>query len=241
MPELVVCLQHDETDHLGVGEETLRAEGLSIQYLPLWKGGPTPSGADLEALVILGGEMNADQTERYPFLDAERQLVRECAAAAVPTLGICLGGQVMARAFGAAVAAGSSREAGFLPVHPTPAALSDPLLSVYEEGDRVLRWHEDAFEVPDGGELLLRGGSVAPNQGFRVGATSWGVQFHPEVTRELAEDWLAMVGDRLEGHWGRKPEELRADLAEFLPAQQKRSRELFRRFAAQVRAHARPT
>ena len=135
--------------------------------------------------------------------------------------------------------AGSSREAGFLPVHPTRAARSDPLLSIYEEGDRVLLWHEDAFEVPEGGELLLRGGSVAPNQGFRVGATSWGVQFHPEVTRELAEEWLAMVGDRLQGHWGRKPEELRADLDEFLPAQQKRSRELFSRFAAQVRAHAR--
>jgi GMP synthase (glutamine-hydrolysing) len=239
--DVVVCLKHEDPDDLGVGEEMLRAEGFEVEYVRLWERDALPMVADLQALVILGGEMNADQTERYPFLGSERELIRECAAASVPTLGICLGAQVMARAFDAPVAAGNSREAGFLPIHPTAAARLDPLLSVYDEGDRVLRWHEDAFELPRPGELLLAGEAPAPNQAFRVGRSCWGVQFHPEVTRELVEEWLGMVGGRLESHWGRTEAEFRRDIERYLPAQQERSRELFRRFAALVRERgARP-
>ena len=231
----VAVLRHDAVDHLGVGDQVLRGEGLDIEYVDLWSGMPIPQAHDHDAFVILGGEMNADETQRYPFLLGERELILQCAAESVPMLGICLGGQVMARAFDARVSAGDSREAAFLPIHPTPAARDDPLLCVYRDGDRVLRWHEDAFAVPSGGVLLLEGDPVAPNQGFRMGERSWGVQFHPELTKELFEAWLGMAGDHLERHWGRTPVELRADVAEHLPAHQARSRELFRRFVEIVR------
>lgn len=231
MAERVAVLRHDAVDHLGVGAQVLGSEGLNIEYVDLWRGMPTPQAHDYDAFVILGGEMNADQTQRYPFLLGERELILQCTAESVPTLGICLGGQVMARTFDARVSAGDSRESAFLPIHPTLAARDDPLLCVYRDGDRVFRWHEDAFAVPAGGVLLLEGNAVAPNQGFRMGERSWGVQFHPELTEELFEAWLGMVGEYLERHWGRTPAELRADVAEHLPAQQERSRELFRRFA----------
>jgi GMP synthase (glutamine-hydrolysing) len=239
MPECVACLRHELPDHLGVGEEVLLAEGLEVSYVELWRGQQVPRAADCQGMLILGGEMNADETERHPFLLAERELVRECAASSVPTLGICLGGQVMARAFGAAVWPGSSREAGFLPIELTPAGRSDPLLSVFADGDRVLRWHQDAFDVPAGGHLLLRAAGVAPNQGFRVGPCSWGVQFHPEVTGELVEEWLHLAGDALRSHWRTSAEALRRDAARHLPAQHQRARSLFGRFAEQVRVHAR--
>jgi GMP synthase (glutamine-hydrolysing) len=239
MPEYVACLRHELPDHLGVGEEVLLAEGLEVSYVELWRGQQVPAAADCQGVLILGGEMNADETDRHPFLLAERELVRECAARSVPTLGICLGGQVMARAFGAAVSAGTSREAAFLPIELTPAGRGDPLLSVFADGDRVLRWHQDAFDVPTGGQLLLRAAGVAPNQAFRVGGCSWGVQFHPEVTRGLVEEWLRLAGDRLGPDWGTSPEVLRSDAVRHLPAQQQRARSLFRRFADQVRAHAR--
>jgi GMP synthase (glutamine-hydrolysing) len=234
--ERVAVLRHDSVDHFGVGEEVLTAEGLEVEYVECWRGRPTPRARDYDAFVILGGEMNADETGRYSFLLDERELIRECVAESVPTLGICLGGQLMARAFNAPVSAGDSRESAFLPIRPTPAAREDPLLCVYRDGDRVFRWHEDAFAVPNGAVLLLEGGPVAPNQGFRVGERSWGVQFHPEVTVELVESWLTMVGDDLEREWGRTSAELRADIAAHLPAQQARSRELFRRFAEIVRS-----
>jgi len=228
-------LRHDAIDHLGVGEQVIRREGLEVEYVDLWRGAPAPRAGDYDAFIILGGEMNADEIKRYPFLLGERELIRECSAEAVATLGICLGGQLMARAFDAPVSAGDSREAAFLPVSPTPAARDDPLFSVYRAGDLVLRWHEDAFAVPTGAVLLLEGNSVAPNQAFRMGERSWGVQFHPEVTEELIETWLGIVGEDLERQWGRTPAALRADLADHLPAQQARSRELFRRFAGIVR------
>jgi GMP synthase (glutamine-hydrolysing) len=218
-----------------VGEQVIRGEGLEVVYVDLWRGEPAPQAGDHDAFIVLGGEMNADETSRYPFLRRERELIRECAAESVPTLGICLGGQLMARAFDAPVSAGDSREAAFLPVRTTPAAHTDPLFSVYRDGDLVLRWHEDAFAVPAGAVLLLEGSPVAPNQAFRIGERSWGVQFHPEVTVELVEAWLGMVGEHLEHHWGRTPAALRADLAEHLPRQQERSRELFGRFAEVVR------
>lgn len=239
MPEAVTCLRHGMPDHLGVGEEVLIAEGLNVSYVELWRGQAMPRASDCEALLILGGDMNADETGLHAFLLAERELIAECAAQSVPTLGICLGGQIMARAFGADVSAGTSREAAFLPIQLTPAGRSDPLLSVFADGDRVLRWHEDAFDVPVGGKLLVKGAAPAPNQGFRVGRCSWGVQFHLEVTHELVEAWIDLAGDQLRSHWSTSPEALRREMVRYLPAQQERSRSLFRRFAEQVRIHGR--
>ena len=94
--------------------------------------------------------MNIDMTDRYPFLEPERELIAAAVASRVPVLGICLGGQMLARALGHPVRPAGIREIGFKPLRPTPQAAADPLFSLYEDGDTVFHWHQDTFELPEG-------------------------------------------------------------------------------------------
>jgi GMP synthase (glutamine-hydrolysing) len=127
-----------------------------------------------------------------------------------------------------------AREIGFFPLRPTADATDDPLFSSIEEGDRLFQWHEDAFRTPAGGRLLLTG-EDGSHQAFRVGEGAWGTQFHPEVTPELLEAWLAATPSHvLREGWGRSADDLAAQAQAHLPAQQERARDLFRRFATLV-------
>jgi GMP synthase (glutamine-hydrolysing) len=227
---VVACLRHEDPDHLGVGLDALEEEGLEVLYVDLWRGQRPPPVGGLAGVIVLGGEMNADEFSVYPFLTYERNLFRDCSILGVPALGICLGAQILARAYGAAVTPETCRELGFLPVRPTAELAADPLLSVYGEGDLVFRWHRDGFNVPDAGVLLLSGADPAPNQAFRVGSC-WGVQFHPELTLDLLMLWCDMVAESLEKDYGSSKREVEEMAKRLLPSQQRQSAELFRRFA----------
>ena len=108
-------------------------------------------------MVVLGGVMNVDQTDAYPFLLRERDFLQAAVAADVPLLCICLGGQLLARSLGARVPRARAPETRFFPLHPTEEARTDPLFSCFRDGDRMFQWHEDAIELPAGAGLLLRG------------------------------------------------------------------------------------
>jgi GMP synthase (glutamine-hydrolysing) len=223
------CLRHEEPDDLGVGEEVLAADGVAVEYVDLWRQDP-PSLTEVSGLVVLGGNMNADDILRFPFLSSERYLLAEAAAGGVPVLGICLGAQLLARALGATVTRSPRRELGFFPVRFTEATRTDPLASCFQDGDLVFQWHRDTFALPDGATLLLEGGAVA-NQGFRAGERAWGFQFHLEVTREELDAWLELAEPALKREWGRTADELRREADRYLPVQNERSVEVFRRFA----------
>jgi len=83
--------------------------------------------------------------------------------------------------------------------------------------------------------VLLATGDLVRNQAFRYGDRAWGIQFHPEVTASNLELWFGMVQDQLEPDWGRRPDELREEVRNLLPAQQERAGALFKRFADLVR------
>ncbi len=200
---------------------------------------PTPrrdGEGKIGGLVVFGGEMNVDQLDRYPYLLRVRQVMREAVDHDIPTLGICLGAQLLARAFGAAVTRAPVRELGFVPVWPTAAAASDPLLAGLNPGDRFFQWHEDTFDLPAGATLLATGRAV-PTQAFRVGRCGWGIQFHPEVDAAELEAWLRHV----ESRWGRTSEEVRREAGTHLPAQHRQARGLFLAFARLVSARATPS
>jgi GMP synthase (glutamine-hydrolysing) len=230
----LLCLRHEEPDHLGTAEEVFAASGPDVTYVDLWTGAGLPDPREVAGVVALGGVMNVDQTDAHPFLIPERDFLERAVAAELPVLGICLGGQLLARALGGRVQKAEAPETGFFPLHPTDEAPSDPLFSCFGDGDRMFQWHEDTFELPEGSSLLLSGDGV-PNQAFRIGERAWGVQFHPEVTPQLLEAWLdAIPEDELAERWGRTRIELRAQAERHLPSQQRRARELFGRFASIV-------
>jgi GMP synthase (glutamine-hydrolysing) len=232
----IVCVRHEDSDTLGVAIPAFERQGADVRVVDAWKPDTDWDGLWKEAagIVVFGGEMNADEVERHPYLASERDLLGTTVDMNVPVLGVCLGGQLLARALGAEVFPAAVRELGFAVLHPMEAAADDPLLSVLVEGDRMFEWHKDTFALPEDAVLLATGDDVR-NQAFRYGDRAWGIQFHPEVTASNLDLWFAMVEDQLGPDWGRRPAELREEVRTLLPAQQERAGVMFKRFADLVR------
>ena len=225
----VVLIGHAAWETFGAAPSTLEAAGLPwIEHLA-HASDRLPALDDVSAVVVFGGDMNVDLTVRYPFLEPERELIAAAVASSVPVLGICLGGQMLARALGHPVRPAGIREIGFKPLRPTAEAAADPLFSLYGDGDTVFHWHQDTFELPEGATLLAAGDEVH-TQAFRYGETAWGTQFHFEVDRAELDLWLKTAGEDGVAAWGSSVEEIRAQADRELERHEARARELFRRF-----------
>ena len=142
----------------------------------------------LDAVISLGGPMNVYEEDKYPFLKEENVFLRGILERGIPFMGICLGGQLLAKASGSKVGRSPEKEIGFSPVQLTVAGKKDPLFQGVAGPLDVFQWHEDMFEVPAAGTLLASS-SVCPNQAFRVGKCAYGVQFHIEITDKSIREW----------------------------------------------------
>jgi len=232
----VLCIRNDPDDTLGITAAVLGEAGVPLARLDAFEPDARwPALEEIGGLIVFGGEMNVDEVDRHPHLLTQRQLLRRAVDANLPVLGICLGAQMLARAFDARVYRAPVRELGFKPVRVTDVGQADALLSAFHIGDRVFQWHEDTFDLPAGAELLVAGDDV-PIQAFRLGLTAWGVQFHFEVDAEGVEAWLRVAEPTLSRVWKRTAEEVREELRTHLDGQQRRSRVLLAAFADQVRS-----
>ncbi|MDQ6712820.1 MAG: type 1 glutamine amidotransferase [Candidatus Dormibacteraeota bacterium] len=231
----MICVRNDRDDTLGITAAVLAEAGVPLIRLDAFAADARwPDLEEMGGLMVFGGEMNVDEVDRHPYLLTQRELMRRAAGAGLPVLGICLGAQLLARAFGARVYPAPVRELGFRPVRITDAGRADALLSAFQSGDRVFQWHEDTFELPAGAQLLASGDDV-PIQAFRHG-TAWGVQFHFELDATGVEAWLRVAEPSLKRVWKRSADEVRREVGKYLGAQQQRSRVLLTAFADQVRA-----
>jgi GMP synthase (glutamine-hydrolysing) len=164
-----------------------------------------PTAADL--LVVLGGPIGACEDDRYPFLRDELHLLARRLQAGRPTLGICLGAQLMARALGERVYPGPAKEIGWAPRTLTEAGRTSPLGHL--DGTAVLHWHGDTVDLP-GGAALLASTDLCPHQAFALGRHALGLQFHGEADAAEIERWL--IGHACEiAAAGLDPRALRAD------------------------------
>jgi GMP synthase (glutamine-hydrolysing) len=172
-------------------------------------GTPPPRALETyDALFVFGGAMHADQDELHPWLAPETAWLRDVVARGTPTLGVCLGVQLLARAAGAWVGRiPDGPEIGWCPVELNEAGVSDPVLGSLPSEFTALQWHHYTYEVPAGAVELAR--SPACTQAFRLGDACWGVQFHPEVTAVQLDGWIDDADDPPPD-----PEALRAETAE---------------------------
>lgn len=143
----------------------------------------------LQAVIILGGPMNVYEEEKYPHLRDEHIFIQELIARDIPTLGICLGAQLIAKASGALVKKASQKEIGFFKIKLTCDAAKDTVFMGLGGEIDVFQWHEDTFDVPSGGVLLAEG-DTCRNQAFRVGSSLYGLQFHVEVDDAAIREWI---------------------------------------------------
>jgi GMP synthase (glutamine-hydrolysing) len=209
----VLAIRHVHFEDLGVFARVLAGRGWDIAYREAGiddLAALDPVAADL--LVVLGGPIGAYEDHLYPFLRGELRLLERRLAAGRPTLGICLGAQLMAKALGARVYPGPAKEIGWSPLKLTAAGERSPLQFIGPAETAVLHWHGDTFDLPAGATLLASTPQCA-HQAFAVGKNILGLQFHAEVDGAGIEQWLIGHACELAAQKDLSLEKLRADSA----------------------------
>lgn len=185
-----LVIRHVAFEDLGSFAAPLQAQGYRIRYVEAGlEDLARLDKSDPELLVVLGGPISANDTRDYPFLNDELRLLDRRLRQHRPTLGICLGSQLIARALGARVYPGSHKEIGWSPLQLTAAGETSCLRFLAPELTPVLHWHGDTFDLPTSA-VRLASTDVCENQGFALGNTVLALQFHPEVTVAGLERWF---------------------------------------------------
>lgn len=211
-----IAIRHVHFEDLGTFAAPLRAAGFEIEYRDVGNEDYLHfDPVEPELLVVLGGPIGVYEDEAYPFVAAEAGALRARLAADRPTLGICLGAQLIARALGARVYPSGIKEIGFAPLTLSTAAAASPLRHL--EGIPVLHWHGDTYDLPPRAECLASTPAIV-QQAFARGRNVLGLQFHPEAETGAAfECWL--VGHACElAAAGLSVSDLRADARRFGPS-----------------------
>jgi GMP synthase (glutamine-hydrolysing) len=184
----VLSLVHQPDAASGVFADAAAAAGHELdEWLVPRRKAPPASLEDYGAVLVFGGAMHVDQEDRHGWLRGELDLLRGLLADGVPLLGVCLGGQLLARALDAPVRRMPSPEVGWFDVRLTPEAADDPVFGGLPERFSSFQWHSYAFELPPGALPLARNDRCL--QAFRAGESAWGIQFHAEVTGDSVEEW----------------------------------------------------
>ncbi|MDH4258732.1 MAG: gamma-glutamyl-gamma-aminobutyrate hydrolase family protein [Gammaproteobacteria bacterium] len=190
MPRLLV-FQHVAAETAGTLDPFLRGAGFRLRYVNFERTPDSdPDPRRYDGLVVLGGSMNVDQTGEFPHLLTEIEVLKEALVREMPILGICLGAQLLAAALGAPVHPAPVKEIGWYPLQSSPNAGDDALLRHVTHGQHVFQWHSYTFAVPPDAVHLASTATCA-NQAFRYGSNAYGLQFHPEVDREMIARWLS--------------------------------------------------
>ena len=190
----IYAIQHLAFEDLGSLEDIFYQLGFRIRYFEAGVDDLTPA-LNYEGLtVILGGPIGVYEEQDYPFLTDEIRLLKQRLADKKPTIGICLGAQLIAHALGAKVYAGHQKEIGWSELEILP--IQDNILSPLD-GVAVLHWHGDTFDLPEHATLLASS-TVYPHQAFSIEQHVLALQFHIEVAQDMFERWL--IGHTCELH-----------------------------------------
>ncbi len=183
-----IAIRHLAFEDLGLLAPLLQEKGYDVHYLDAGVDTLDDRLITADLLVILGGPISANDQAIYPFLTDELTLIRQRLAQQRPTLGICLGAQLMALALGAEVTPMAGKEIGFGPLTLTAAGLQSPLGALSQPA-RVLHWHGEQFSLPEGATRLAYT-ELCGCQAFALEDYALGLQFHLEADPLRLEQWL---------------------------------------------------
>ena len=171
--------QHVPFEGLGAIEGWLLARGHTLTCTRFYAGEAAPATVDgFDWLIVMGGPMNIYQYRDYPWLRAEKRVIRDAVLAGKRVLGVCLGAQLIADTLGGKVYQNDHREIGWFPVTAVPEGKDSPF--AFPASTVVFHWHGDTFSLPPGGVWLARSAGCE-HQAFAVGAHVLGLQFHVEM------------------------------------------------------------
>jgi GMP synthase (glutamine-hydrolysing) len=234
----VLAIRHVHFEDLGSLELVLGERGRPVRYLDVGLGrieAPDPVAPSL--MVVLGGPISAGDDARYPTLLPLLSMIEKRIAAGLPTLGICLGAQLIARALGARVYPAGRTELGWTPLTLTDAGRASPLRHVDGALTSMMHWHGDTFDLP-AGATHLASTPACENQAFAWGEHVLGLQCHPEIRADRFEPWLIGNAGEIAAE-GLDVCELRAETARFGPGLEDAARRMFGEWLDQVEKRAR--
>ncbi|WP_446830157.1 type 1 glutamine amidotransferase [Candidatus Foliamicus sp.] len=186
----VLVIRNVSYETEGLLEPLLRDAGLALDIVD-FQSDPSanPNLGGYAGLVVMGGPMGANDTDRYPHLLHVERLLAEAMELSLPLVGVCLGAQVIAKVLGSEVYPNPVREVGWYELQRTADGGADLLFEALEEREQVLQWHGDTFDLPRGAALLASSPDCV-NQAFRYGEAAYAIQFHLEILRPMIEEWV---------------------------------------------------
>jgi GMP synthase (glutamine-hydrolysing) len=216
--KLALAIRHVHYESCGTLEDVLLERGFTVRYV---EAGLEPlEDLDLcaaDMLISLGAPIAAYEEDRYPWIRDELRLIERSIARLKPTLGICFGAQLVARALGARVYPAPAPELGWKPLLLTEEGKISSIAQLAPEAASLLHWHADSFDLPPQATLLASTPGV-PHQIFEWGDHVIGFQCHPEFRASDIESWLIGHAFEIAGAGGAQVEQLRRDTARFAPA-----------------------
>ncbi len=191
----IAVFQHVPYEILGILHPLLKDVGLRIRYVNFGRTDHKIIDMDrYDGLVVLGGPMGVYEADKHPHLNEEIACIQKALTQDKPVLGICLGSQLLAAALGAKVRPGGVKEIGWYDVNLTEEGIADPVLGKFRPREKIFQWHGDTFDLPPGA-VHLASSPLFPQQAFRFGDRTYGLQFHLEVDEPMINRWLRVPGN----------------------------------------------
>jgi GMP synthase-like glutamine amidotransferase len=185
------CLQHVAFETPATIAEWAELAGHTMSYTYLFESKfSLPLLTDFDALLVMGGSMNIDEEEKFPWLKQEKTFIKHSIDAGKKIIGICLGAQLVATVLGSKVYKGKEKEIGFFPVAFSIDAQNNRLFEHFEQDYYLFHWHGDTFDLPEGA-VVMASTTACKHQAYLINGTILGLQFHLEMNEGSVEQMLS--------------------------------------------------
>lgn len=189
----ILLIQHAPHEHPAALRRALATQGIPVRWIHPYRGDAYPDVGEIGGIISLGGPMSSNDETEHGWIRPEIRLLQGALHRKLPILGICLGGQLLARALGKRVFANPVAEVGWFPLDLTAAGRRDRIFSAAPGTPTVYHFHFETFETPEGAGCLARSDGCE-RQAYKLDEQTYGLQFHPEADHQLLAEWMALDG-----------------------------------------------